>query len=155
MAETSKVLKQICCCSTTASVWKCRRRRRFPPLSRFGSHANFPLVCVYPPTPPPPPPKEFPLYTNSASTDTENRLLFQHDWQRKPQGVIVLDDSSRVSRSADKSSNTFEIATKGRGEKTYYLTADSTPLMEEWVRTLQNVIQRNALEQLLRSEDQV
>ena len=46
--------------------------------------------------------------------------------------------------------NTFEIATEC---KTYYLTADSQPLMEDWVRVLQNVVQRNALKLLLSRED--
>lgn len=31
--------------------------------------------------------------------------------------------------------------------------ADSQPLMEEWVRVLQNVVQRNALKLLLSRED--
>eukprot|EP00096_Caligus_rogercresseyi_P011374 TRINITY_DN4455_c0_g1_i1.p1 TRINITY_DN4455_c0_g1~~TRINITY_DN4455_c0_g1_i1.p1 ORF type:complete len:1004 (+),score=284.70 TRINITY_DN4455_c0_g1_i1:240-3014(+) len=69
----------------------------------------------------------------------------QHDTHRKPQGLISLDESCRVSRT--QGSNTFEIAT---GSKTYYLTADSQPIMEDWVRVLQNVVQRNALQLLLR-----
>ena len=79
----------------------------------------------------------------------------QHDSHRKAQGVIVLDESCRVSRA--EATNTFEIALRsesGRVSKTYYLTADSTPLMEEWVRLLQNVIQRNALKLLLSSQEQ-
>ena len=79
----------------------------------------------------------------------------QHDSHRKAQGIIVLDESCRVSRA--EATNTFEIALRsesGAGGKTYYLTADSTSLMEEWVRVLQNVIQRNALKLLLRSADQ-
>ena len=36
----------------------------------------------------------------------------------------------------------------------YYLTADSQPLVEEWVRVLQNVVQRNALRLLLSRQDQ-
>eukprot|EP00092_Neocalanus_flemingeri_P001971 GFUD01002103.1.p1 GENE.GFUD01002103.1~~GFUD01002103.1.p1 ORF type:complete len:1505 (+),score=292.95 GFUD01002103.1:136-4515(+) len=73
----------------------------------------------------------------------------QHDLHRKPQGIIVLNESCRVSRA--DGSNTFEIAT---GTKNYYLTADSQPIMEEWVRVLQNVVQRNALRLLLSREDQ-
>ncbi|CAB4060294.1 unnamed protein product [Lepeophtheirus salmonis] len=46
----------------------------------------------------------------------------QHDTHRKPQGLISLDESCRVSRN--QGSNTFEIAT---GSKTYYLTADNQP----------------------------
>ena len=74
----------------------------------------------------------------------------QHDLHRKPQGIIILNESCRVSRA--DGSNTFEIATGGG--KTYYLTADSQPIMEEWVRVLQNVVQRNALKLLLSQEDQ-
>lgn len=78
----------------------------------------------------------------------------QHDLARKPQGIIVLDESCRISRA--EGSNTFEIATKigGAAGKTYYLTADSQSLMEDWVRVLQNVVQRNALKLLLTQEDQ-
>ena len=75
-------------------------------------------------------------------------LIFQHDVHRKPQGLIILDEKCRVSRA--DGANTFEIATEG---KTYYLTADSQPLMEDWVRVLQNVVQRNALRLLLSKED--
>ncbi len=81
----------------------------------------------------------------------------QHDCHRKPQGVVVLDEECRVSRTADVGSNTFEVVAsspKGGGRKTYYLTADSAPLAEEWVRTLQNVVQRKALRLLLSREDQ-
>ena len=85
----------------------------------------------------------------------------QHDVHRKPQGVIILDDSCRISKA--DGANTFEISTsgsvndvgsgKGKNTKnrTYYLTADTQPLMEDWVRVLQNVIQRNALQLLLRN----
>jgi len=72
----------------------------------------------------------------------------QHDVHRKPQGLIILDEKCRVSRA--DGANTFEIATES---KTYYLTADSQPLMEDWVRVLQNVVQRNALKLLLSRED--
>ena len=69
---------------------------------------------------------------------------------RKPQGLIILDEKCQVSRA--DGANTFEIATES---KTYYLTADSQPLMEDWVRVLQNVVQRNALKLLLSREDGV
>eukprot|EP00095_Tigriopus_kingsejongensis_P006145 maker-scaffold730_size105374-snap-gene-0.17 protein:Tk06145 transcript:maker-scaffold730_size105374-snap-gene-0.17-mRNA-1 annotation:"AGAP001935-PA" len=72
-----------------------------------------------------------------------------HDTHRKPQGLITLDESCRVSRT--EGSNTFEIATSS---KTFYMTADSHSLVEEWVRVLQNVIQRNALKLLLSRHDQ-
>ena len=76
-------------------------------------------------------------------------VFFQHDLHRKPQGIIILNECCRVSRA--DFSNTLEIDT---GSKNYYLTADSQPLMEEWVRVLQNVVQRNALKLLLSREDQ-
>ena len=86
-------------------------------------------------------------------------LLSQHDIHRKPQGLIILDDSCRISKA--DGANTFEISIssgsevsgKGKSHKTksYYLTADTQPLMEDWVRVLQNVIQRNALQLLLRN----
>ena len=86
-------------------------------------------------------------------------FFLQHDVHRKPQGVIILDDSCRISKA--DGANTFEISTsgsvnetgKGKNNKnrTYYLTADTQPLMEDWVRVLQNVIQRNALQLLLRN----
>ena len=87
--------------------------------------------------------------------------LLQHDVHKKPQGLIALDDTCRISKAAG--ANTFEIATtpattgcdesgKGKGKhRTYYLTADTAPLMEDWVRVLQNVVQRNALQLLLRN----
>ena len=88
-----------------------------------------------------------------------NFSLLKHDIHRKPQGLILLDDSCRISKA--DGANTFEIATSGGNEgsgkgkshknRTYYLTADTQPLMEDWVRVLQNVIQRNALQLLLRN----
>lgn len=58
---------------------------------------------------------------------------------RKAQGQIVLDDGCRVAR-ADGAA-TFEIATL---KKTYYLStaADSSATVDEWVRLLQNVVDR-------------
>ena len=88
-----------------------------------------------------------------------NISLYQHDIHRKPQGLIMLDDSCRISKA--EGANTFEIATtncndnggkhKANKSRSYYLTADSQPLMEDWVRILQNVIQRNALQLLLKN----
>jgi HSP90 family molecular chaperone len=60
----------------------------------------------------------------------------------------VLDDPCRVTRS--DGAHTFEITT---ASKIYHLMADSQSLMEEWVRVLQNVVQRNALKLLLSRED--
>ena len=79
-----------------------------------------------------------------------------HDCHRKPQGIIAINESCRVSRA--EAVNTFEIALRtesGAGSaKTYYFRSDSTPLMEEWVSVLQNIIQKNALKLLLSREDQ-
>ena len=89
----------------------------------------------------------------------EQYFLYQHDIHRKPQGLIMLDESCRISKA--EGANTFEIATTNCNEnsgknktnkcRSYYLTADSQPLMEDWVRILQNVIQRNALQLLLKN----
>ena len=70
--------------------------------------------------------------------------------RRKAQRQIILDDSCRVWR-ADGAA-TFEISVS---KKTYYLTADSSATVEEWVRILQNVVRRNTTRILLgRVEDQ-
>ena len=91
-------------------------------------------------------------------------FLFQHESHRKPQGLIILEDSCRISRG--EGSNTFEITVVEsstmtsssfdaagstlRKRKTYHLMADTAPLMEDWVRVLQAVVQRNALQTLLK-----
>ena len=75
-------------------------------------------------------------------------LYLQNDVDRKPAGEISLDHGCLVSRS--DGAHTFEVNT---GKKIYYLTADSTTLVEEWVRTLQNVLRRNATRLLLSRED--
>uniref|UniRef100_T1J612 PH domain-containing protein n=1 Tax=Strigamia maritima TaxID=126957 RepID=T1J612_STRMM len=72
----------------------------------------------------------------------------QNDVNRKPQGQITLDEVCRVTRA--EGSATFEIST---GKKTYYLTAESTATMEEWVRVLQNVLRRIATKLLFSSEE--
>lgn len=56
----------------------------------------------------------------------------QHDVNKKPQGQIQLDDKCRVTR--DDGASTFEINT---GKKVYYLTADSSASMDDWIKTLQ------------------
>lgn len=56
----------------------------------------------------------------------------QSDIHRKPAGQITLNEVCRVSRS--EGAHTFEVNT---GKKTYYLTADNTALVEDWVRVLQ------------------
>lgn len=98
----------------------------------------------------------------------------QNDVNRKPQGLIVLDEVCRyilkrlicdsrrslyytilyytiwyrINRA--EGAATFEIAT---GKKTYYLTADCIATMEDWIRVLQNVQRRNATKLLLSKED--
>lgn len=63
--------------------------------------------------------------------------------------MIYLDDNCRVLR-ADGAA-TFEIST---AKKTYYLTADSGPAVDEWVRLLQNVVRRNTSRLLVARDDQ-
>ncbi|KAK3853635.1 hypothetical protein Pcinc_039837 [Petrolisthes cinctipes] len=72
----------------------------------------------------------------------------QSDIHRKPAGQITLNEVCRVARS--EGAHTFEVNT---GKKTYYLTADNTALVEDWVRVLQNVLRRNATKLLLSKED--
>ncbi|MCL4143506.1 UNVERIFIED_CONTAM: hypothetical protein GTU68_014369 [Idotea baltica] len=72
----------------------------------------------------------------------------QSEIHRKPAGEIGLDHGCTVSRS--EGAHTFEVNT---GKKVYYLTADNTTLVEEWVRVLQNVLRRNATRLLLSRED--
>ncbi|XP_069939219.1 uncharacterized protein CG43867 [Cherax quadricarinatus] len=72
----------------------------------------------------------------------------QSDIHRKPAGQITLNEVCRVTRS--EGAHTFEVNT---GKKTYYLTADNTALVEDWVRVLQNVLRRNATKLLLSKED--
>ncbi|KAK6621022.1 hypothetical protein RUM43_011325 [Polyplax serrata] len=68
---------------------------------------------------------------------------------KKPAGEIVVDESCRITRA--EGAATFEI---NNGRKTYYLTADSIPHMEEWLKVLQNVQRRNATKLLLSKEEQ-
>ncbi|KAB7506302.1 Uncharacterized protein Anas_04819 [Armadillidium nasatum] len=72
----------------------------------------------------------------------------QSEIHRKPAGEISLDHGCSVARS--EGAHTFEVNT---GKKVYYLTADNTTLVEEWVRVLQNVLRRNATRLLLSKED--
>ena len=71
---------------------------------------------------------------------------------RRFSGTATRKQHQRPNRGRHNTKGGMRPA--GAGGKTYYLTADSTSLMEEWVRVLQNVIQRNALKLLLSSEDQ-
>lgn len=68
----------------------------------------------------------------------------QSDVNRKPSGQFVIDEECRISKV--EGAPTFEINT---GKKTYYLTADSNAVIEDWVRVLQNVQKRNAAKLLL------
>lgn len=68
----------------------------------------------------------------------------QSDVGRKPQGQFVIDEECRISKV--EGAPTFEINTS---KKTYYLTADSNAVIEDWVRVLQNVQKRNAAKLLL------
>ncbi|XP_043930047.1 pleckstrin homology domain-containing family H member 1-like [Protopterus annectens] len=54
---------------------------------------------------------------------------------RKPQGQIELNSSCRIVRV--EGTQTFQLITE---KKTYYLTADSPNILEEWVRTLQGFL---------------
>lgn len=69
--------------------------------------------------------------------------------RRKVQGQIILDENCRVWR-ADGAA-TFEISVS---KKTYYLTADSSATVEEWVRILQDAVRRNTTRLLLGRDDQ-
>ncbi|XP_077494597.1 uncharacterized protein CG43867 [Amblyomma americanum] len=64
----------------------------------------------------------------------------QSDVGRKPHGQIALDEVCRVTRA--HGATTFEIATEKRS---FYLTADCTSTMEEWVRVLQHVLRTRQL----------
>ncbi|MEE6474113.1 hypothetical protein FKM82_010276 [Ascaphus truei] len=54
---------------------------------------------------------------------------------RKPQGQIELNSSSHIVKGDGK--QTVQLITEKR---TYYLTADSPNILDEWVRVLQNVL---------------
>ncbi|XP_064365659.1 pleckstrin homology domain-containing family H member 2 isoform X2 [Dromaius novaehollandiae] len=58
---------------------------------------------------------------------------------RKPQGQIELNASSHIERGDGK--QTIQLTTEKR---TYYLTADSPNILEEWIQVLQNVLKIQA-----------
>ncbi|XP_039597638.1 pleckstrin homology domain-containing family H member 1 isoform X2 [Polypterus senegalus] len=58
---------------------------------------------------------------------------------RKPQGQIELTSSCRIARG--EGAQTFQLITE---KKTYYLTADSPNILEEWIRVLQNLLKVQA-----------
>uniref|UniRef100_A0A3B3VBW6 Pleckstrin homology domain containing, family H (with MyTH4 domain) member 1 n=1 Tax=Poecilia latipinna TaxID=48699 RepID=A0A3B3VBW6_9TELE len=54
---------------------------------------------------------------------------------RKPQGQIELNSSCCIVRG--EGAQTFQLITE---RKTFYLTADSPNILEEWIRVLQNIL---------------
>ncbi|XP_072545700.1 pleckstrin homology domain-containing family H member 1 [Salminus brasiliensis] len=58
---------------------------------------------------------------------------------RKPQGHIELNSSCRIARG--EGAQTFQLITE---KKTFYLTADSPNILEEWIRVLQNILKVQA-----------
>ncbi|XP_062973619.1 pleckstrin homology domain-containing family H member 1 isoform X2 [Elgaria multicarinata webbii] len=53
----------------------------------------------------------------------------------KPQGQVELNSSCQIIRG--EGSQTFQLITEKR---TYFLTADSPNILEEWIRVLQNIL---------------
>lgn len=60
-----------------------------------------------------------------------------------------MDDTCRITYT--EGASTFEINT---GKKIYYLTADSSATIDDWIRVLQNVQRRNATKLLMSRNDQ-
>lgn len=58
---------------------------------------------------------------------------------RKPQGQIELNSSCSIVRG--EGAQTFQLITE---KKTFYLTADSPNILEEWIRVLQNILKVQA-----------
>ncbi|XP_053553811.1 pleckstrin homology domain-containing family H member 1 [Bombina bombina] len=67
---------------------------------------------------------------------------------RKPQGQIELNSSCRIVRG--EGLQTFQLITE---KKTYYLTADSPNILEEWIRVLQNILKIQAAGPMLPQSD--
>ncbi|XP_053315691.1 pleckstrin homology domain-containing family H member 2 [Spea bombifrons] len=67
---------------------------------------------------------------------------------RKPQGQIELNSSSHIVKGDGK--QTIQLVTEKR---TYYLTADSPNILDEWVRVLQNVLRVQAASILFTQPD--
>uniref|UniRef100_A0A7N8XPN4 Pleckstrin homology domain containing, family H (with MyTH4 domain) member 1 n=1 Tax=Mastacembelus armatus TaxID=205130 RepID=A0A7N8XPN4_9TELE len=61
---------------------------------------------------------------------------------RKPQGQIELNSSCCIVRG--EGAQTFQLITE---KKTFYLTADSPNILEEWIRVLQNILKVQASSQ--------
>ncbi|XP_040925121.1 pleckstrin homology domain-containing family H member 1 isoform X2 [Betta splendens] len=62
---------------------------------------------------------------------------------RKPQGQIELNSSCCIVRG--EGAQTFQLITE---KKTFYLTADSPNILEEWIRVLQNILKVQASSQV-------
>ncbi|XP_051868899.1 pleckstrin homology domain-containing family H member 2 [Pristis pectinata] len=67
---------------------------------------------------------------------------------RKPQGQIELNVSNHIVRCDGK--QTIQLITE---KKTYYLTADSPNILEEWIRVLHNVLRIQATNPLYTQPD--
>ncbi|XP_054987136.1 pleckstrin homology domain-containing family H member 1 [Sorex araneus] len=63
-----------------------------------------------------------------------------NDVIRKPQGQVELNSRCQIVRGED--AQTFQLISE---KKTYYLTADSPSLLEEWIRILQNLLKVQAV----------
>ncbi|XP_048969240.1 pleckstrin homology domain-containing family H member 1 isoform X3 [Canis lupus dingo] len=59
---------------------------------------------------------------------------------RKPQGVVELNSHCQIVRG--EGAQTFQLISE---KKTYYLTADSPGLLEEWIRVLQSLLRVQAV----------
>ncbi|OXB65485.1 hypothetical protein ASZ78_014836 [Callipepla squamata] len=80
------------------------------------------------------PEQKLPKTSSSSSDNGKNS-----DVIRKPQGQIELNASSHIERGDGK--QTIQLTTEKR---TYYLTADSPNILEEWIKVLQNVLKIQA-----------
>uniref|UniRef100_A0A4W3GV50 Pleckstrin homology, MyTH4 and FERM domain containing H2 n=1 Tax=Callorhinchus milii TaxID=7868 RepID=A0A4W3GV50_CALMI len=89
---------------------------------------------------PPPSPMRFCRYFVRQSDSS--------DVIRKPQGQVELSTSSHIVRGDGK--QTIQLITEKR---TYYLTADSPNILEEWIRVLQNVLHVQAVSPLFTQPD--
>uniref|UniRef100_A0A1A8MR31 Pleckstrin homology domain containing, family H (With MyTH4 domain) member 1 n=1 Tax=Nothobranchius pienaari TaxID=704102 RepID=A0A1A8MR31_9TELE len=67
------------------------------------------------------------------------KMSSQSDVIRKPQGQIELNSSCCIVRG--EGAQTFQLITE---KKTFYLTADSPNILEEWIRVLQNILKVQA-----------
>ncbi|KAG8584254.1 hypothetical protein GDO81_008753 [Engystomops pustulosus] len=89
------------------------------------------------------PEQKLPKTCSSSSDNGKNS-----DVIRKPQGQIELNSSSHIVRGDGK--QTVQLVTEKR---TYYLTADSPNILDEWVRVLQNVLRVQAASVLFTQPD--